>query len=157
MAAQEQFCDVAETMAVSEDVQQFWNDQSDGLKYYLSTLAPEHVSTVVSSAARPVVKKIVMDQRDGKNSFYAMTDGAIFEYDPDKCSVTDWFPLGIKSRKPKLIYNNVERWPEVDHLRYLQQIHNTKLHISACCRVIQRLGPTFPSKSDPWPTTREQN
>ena len=40
-----------------------------------------------------------MDQRDGKNSFYAMTDGAIFEYDRDKCSVTDWFPLGIKGKK----------------------------------------------------------
>ena len=66
------------------------------MKYYLSTLAPEHVSTVVSSAARPVVKNIVMDQRDGKNSFYAMTDGTIFVYDRDKCSVTDWFPLGMK-------------------------------------------------------------
>ena len=114
MAAQEQFCDVAETMAVSKDVQQFWDDQSDGVKYYLSTLAPEHVSTVVSSAARPVAKKIGMAQRCGKNSFYAMTDGAIFEYDRDKCSVTDWFPLGMKSRKPKLIFNNEERWPEVD-------------------------------------------
>ena len=77
-ATQEQCCDAAETMAVPEDIQQFWDDQSDGIKYYLSTLAPEHVSTVVSSAARPVVKKIVMDQRDGKNSFYAMTDGAVF-------------------------------------------------------------------------------
>ena len=47
MAAQEQCCDVAETMAVPEDVQEFWDDQSDGVKYYLSTLAPEHVSTVV--------------------------------------------------------------------------------------------------------------
>ena len=53
----------------------------------------------MSSAARPVVKKIVIDQRDGKNSFYAMTDGAIFEYDRDKCSVTDWFPLGMKGKK----------------------------------------------------------
>ena len=78
MAAQEQFCEAVETMAVPEDVQEFWDDQSDGVKYYLSTLASEHVSTVVSSAARPVVKKIVMDQRDGKNSFYAMTDGGIF-------------------------------------------------------------------------------
>ena len=69
MATQEQFCDVAETMAVPEDVQQFWDNQSDGLKYYLSTLAPEHVNTVVLSAARPVVKKTVMDQRYGKNSF----------------------------------------------------------------------------------------
>ena len=51
IAAQEQFCDAFETMAVPEDVQQFWDDQSDGVKYYLSTLAPEHVSTVVSSAA----------------------------------------------------------------------------------------------------------
>ena len=34
MAAQEQLCDVAETMSVSEDVQQFWDDQSDGVKYY---------------------------------------------------------------------------------------------------------------------------
>ena len=59
-------CDAVETMAVREDVQQFWDDQSDGVKYYLSTLAPEHVSTVVSSAARPVVKKTVMNQRDGK-------------------------------------------------------------------------------------------
>ena len=101
MAVQEQFCDAVETMAVPEDVQQFGDDQSDGVKYYLSTLAPEHVSTVVSSAARPVVKKIVMDQRDGNNSFYAMTDGAIFEYDRDKCSVTDWFPLGMKGKKRK--------------------------------------------------------
>ena len=66
MAAQEQCCEVAETMVVPEDVQQFWDDQSDGVKYYLSTLAPDHVSTVVSSAARPVVKKTVMNQRDGK-------------------------------------------------------------------------------------------
>ena len=102
MAVQEQCCDAAETMAVPEDVQRFWDDQSDGVKYYLSTLAPEHVSTVVSSAARPVVKKIVMDQRDGKNSFYAVTDGALFEYDRDKCSVTDRFPLGVKGKK-KLI------------------------------------------------------
>ena len=63
----------------------------------------------MSSAARLVVKKIVMDQSYGKNSFYAMADGAVFEYDRDKCSVTDWFPLGMKSRKPKLIYDNVER------------------------------------------------
>ena len=142
MAAQEQCCDAVETMAVPADVQRFGDDQSDGVKYYLSTLASEHVSTVVSSVARPVVKKIVMDQRDGKNSFYAMTDGAIFEYDRDKCSVTDWFPLGIKGNPPKkkkqqqqqqqqqnknktkLIYDNVERWPEVDHLRYPQQIDN---------------------------------
>ena len=70
-------------MAVREDVQQFWDDQSDGVKYYLSTLAPEHVNTVVSSAARPVVKKNVMDQRYGKNSLRAMTDGAVFECDRD--------------------------------------------------------------------------
>ena len=55
----------------------------------------------MSSAARPVVKKIVMNQRDGKNSFCAMTDGAIFEYDRDKCSVTDRFPLGMKGKKKK--------------------------------------------------------
>ena len=156
-ATQEQCCDAAETMAAPEDIQQFWDDQSDGIKYYLSTLAPEHVSTVVSSAARPVVKKIVMDQRDGKNSFYAMTDGAVFEYDRDKCSVTDWFPLGIKGKKTKLIYDNVERWPEVDHLRYPQQIHNMKLHIGACCCVIQRHGPTFSGKSDPQTNDQRNN
>ena len=72
------------------------------MKYYLSTLSPEHVSTVVSSAARPVVKNIAMDQRYGKNSFYAMTDGAIFEYDRDKCSVTDWFLLGKKGGEKKI-------------------------------------------------------
>ena len=49
MAAQEQFCEAVETMAVPEDVQEFWDDQSDGVKYYLSALAPEHVSTVVST------------------------------------------------------------------------------------------------------------
>ena len=101
------------------------------------------------SAARPVVKKILMDQRCGKNSFYAMAGGAIFEYDRDKCSVTDWFPFGMEGKKQKLIYDNVERWPEVDHLRYPQQIDNMKLHISVCCRDIQRHGPTFFSKSDP--------
>ena len=47
-------CDVTETV---EDVQQFWDGQSDGVKYYLSKLGLEHVNTVVSSAARPVVKK----------------------------------------------------------------------------------------------------
>ena len=60
-------CDVTETV---EDVQQFWDGQSDGVKYYLSTLGPDHVSTVVSSADRPVLeKKIVKDQRYGKSSF----------------------------------------------------------------------------------------
>ena len=102
-AAQVQFCDAVGTKAAPEDIQQFWDDQSDGVKYYLSTLAPENVSTVVSSAARPLVKNIVMDQRYGKNSFYAMTDGAIFEYDRDECSVTDWFPLGMKGGKKKKI------------------------------------------------------
>ena len=115
------------------------------------------MNTVVSSAARPVVKKIVMDQRYGKNSFYTMTDGAVFEYDQDKCSVTDWFPLGMKGKKPKLIYDNVERWPEVDQLRYPQQIDNMKLHISACCRVIQRLDPTFSGKSDPQTSDQRHN
>ena len=45
MAAHEQFCDVAETMVVPEDVEQFWDNQSDGVKYYLSTFAPEPVNT----------------------------------------------------------------------------------------------------------------
>ena len=31
MAAEEQFCDVAETMAVPDDVQHFGDDQSDGV------------------------------------------------------------------------------------------------------------------------------
>ena len=75
----------------------FWDDQSDGVKYYLSTLAPEHVNTVVSFAARPVVKKTVMDQRYGKNSLHAMTDGAVFECDRDKCSVIGCFSLGMKA------------------------------------------------------------
>ena len=53
-----QSCDVSVTVVVQEeDVQQFWEDQSDGVKYYLSTLGPDHVSTVVSSADRPVLKK----------------------------------------------------------------------------------------------------
>ena len=25
--------------------------------------------------------------------------GAIFEYDRDKCSVTDWFPFGMEGKK----------------------------------------------------------
>ena len=106
-----------------------------------------------------VVKKIVIDQSYGKYSFYAMTDGAVFEYDRDKCSVTDWFPLGMKGNKTKLIYNNVERWPEVDHLRYTQphKTDNVKLHIGACCRVIQRLGPTFSGKSDPQTNDQRNN
>ena len=97
---QKQSCDVTETVVVQEeDVQQFWDDQSDGVKFYLSTLGPEHVSTVVSSAARPVVRKIVRDQRYGKYSLYATTDGAVFEYDLNKCCVADWFPLGLNCRK----------------------------------------------------------
>ena len=75
--------------------------------------------------------------------------------------MTDWFPLGIKGKKKKkktkLIYDNVERWPEVDHLRYPQQIHNMKLHISACCCVIQRHGPTFSGKSDPQTNDQRNN
>ena len=47
MAAQEQFCDVAETMAVPEDVQRVRDDQSDGVKYYLSTLAPLSLSLYI--------------------------------------------------------------------------------------------------------------
>ena len=57
-AAQELLCNVAETMAVPDDVQQFGDDQSNRAKHYLSTLAPEHVSTVVSSTARPLVTKM---------------------------------------------------------------------------------------------------
>ena len=49
MAAQEQFCDAVETMAVPEDVQRFWDDQSDGVKYYLSTLACEYCCVVCCS------------------------------------------------------------------------------------------------------------
>ena len=132
-----------------EDVQQYWDDQSDGVKYHLSRLGPEHVSTVVSSAAQPVLKKILRDQTYGKYSPYATTDGAVFEYDLNKCCVTDWFPLGLKGRKTKMTYDNVERRPEVDHLRYAQEIDNRNLHIHACCRVIQRLAPCLCGKSDP--------
>ena len=85
-----------------EDVQLFWDDQSDGVKYYLSVLGPEHVSTVVSSAAQPVVKKIVRDQRYRKYSLYATADGAVFRYDLNKCCVINWFPLGLKGRKTKM-------------------------------------------------------
>ena len=49
MAAQEQFCDAVETMAVPEDVQRFWDDQSVGVKYYLSTLACEYCCVVCCS------------------------------------------------------------------------------------------------------------
>ena len=54
---------------------------------YFSTLGPGHASTVVSSAARPIVKKFVRDQRYRKYSVYAMTDGAVLEYDLNKSSV----------------------------------------------------------------------
>ena len=81
-----------------EDVQQFGDDQSDGVKYYLSTLGPGHVRTVVSSSARAVVKNIVRDQRYGKYSLCATADGAVFEYDLNKC-VTHWFPIGLKAGK----------------------------------------------------------
>ena len=84
-----------------------------------------------------------------------MADGAIFEYDRDKCSVTDWFPLGVNGTKPKLIYDNTERCPEVDHLRYPQHKDNMTLHISACCRVYQRLDSIFPAGLTPRPTTRD--
>ena len=98
-----QSCDVTETVVVQEeDVQQCWDDQSDVVKYHLSRLGPEHVSTVVSSAAQPVLKKILRDQTYGKYSPYATTDGAVFEYDLNKCCVTDWFPLGLKGSKTKI-------------------------------------------------------
>ena len=95
------------------------------------------------------MKKIVRDQRYGKYSLYATVDGAVFEYDLSKCCVTDWLPLGLKGRKTKMTYNNVEKWLEVDHLRYAQQIGNMNLHIRACCRVIQRLAAGLCGKSDP--------
>ena len=132
-----------------EDVQQFGEDQSDGVKNCLSTVGPDHVCTVVLSAARPVVKTIVTDQRYGKYSLCATIDGAVFEYDLNKCCVTDWFPLGLTGRRTKMTYVNVERWPQVDHLKYAQQIDNMNLHVRACCRVIQRLAPGLCGKSDP--------
>ena len=116
---------------------------------YFSTLGPGHASTVVSSAARPDVKQIGRDHRHKKYSFYVTVDGAVFEYGLNKCRVVDWFPLGLKGRKTKMTYDNVERWPEVDHLKCAQQIDNTDLHIRACCRVIQRLAPGLCGKSDP--------
>ena len=81
-----------------EDVQQLLDDQPDGVKFCLSTLGPERVSTVASSAARAVVKNIVRDQRYGKYSLCATADGAVFEYDLNKC-VTHWFPIGLKAGK----------------------------------------------------------
>ena len=85
MPATSRFCDATDTEVQEEDIQQFWDDQSDGVKYYLSTIAPEHASVVVSSAALPAVKKIVMDHSYGKYSLYAMTDHSLFEYDMKKC------------------------------------------------------------------------
>ena len=75
-----------------EDVQQFGDNQSDGVKHYLSTLDPEHMSIVVSAAARPAVKRktTTTTATDIRTVFYAMTDGAIF--DLRKCCVIDWFP-----------------------------------------------------------------
>ena len=100
---QRQLCNVTQTVIVQEeDVQQFWDDQSDSVKYCLSTFGHEHVSTTASFAARPVVQKIVRDHRHGKNSFYATTDGAVFEYDLNKCCVIDWFPLRLKGSETNM-------------------------------------------------------
>ena len=42
---QKQLCDVSKTVVVQgEDVQQFWDDRSDDVEYYLSTLVSEPVS-----------------------------------------------------------------------------------------------------------------
>ena len=77
-----------------------------------------------------------------------MTDNTMFEYDMKKCSVVDWFPLGMKGSKMKTTCENVERWPEVDQLRYAEQIDHMKLHINACCRVIQRLGDSSDTQTN---------
>ena len=66
-------------------------------QHYLSTLDPEHVSTVGSSAARPAVEEIVTDQRYGKYSFYATIDCTVFEYDLNRYYVIDWIPA-VKRR-----------------------------------------------------------
>ena len=95
---------------------------------YLSTLGPGHASTVVSSTARPDVKQIGRDHRHKKYSFYVTVDGAVLEYDLNKRCVTDWFPLRLKGRKTKMTHDSVESWPEVDHLRYAQQINNDSSH-----------------------------
>ena len=67
--------------------------------------------------------------------------------------------VSIRSERHKTEadYDNIERWPEVDHLRYPQQVDNMKLHISAFCSVIQRLDPTFSGKSDPQTSDQRHN
>ena len=125
MAAQEQFCDAVETMAVPEDVQQFWDDQSDGVKYYLSTLAPEHVSKYCGVVCCLTCCEEDSDGPEGWKElvlcydrwrYFWIRPGQVF------CDRLVSIRNQRQKKKTKLIYDNIERWPEVDHLRYPQQM-----------------------------------
>ena len=48
-----------------------------------------------------------------------------------------------------MTYDNVEKCPENDHLRYAQQIDNINLHTRTCSRVTRTLALCLYGKSDP--------
>ena len=87
---QKQLCDVTEIVVVQEeDVQQFGDDQT------------ERTRDTESIHSMPT------------------TDGVVFEHDLNKCCVIiDWIPIGLNGSNMKMTRDNVERWPEADHLRY---------------------------------------
>ena len=96
----------------------------------------------MASAENHTVQNVVCDHRYGKYSLYALTTGTLFEYDLKTGVVKDWFLSDLKYGTDHLnkTVDCVNRWPEVDPLRYANHIDRMKQHIEFCCRIIQQHG-----------------
>ena len=72
------------------DTQSYW-EMADTVSDYMSSFKQEIRDTAVATAPRPVVRKVVVDHRYGKNSLTALTDGIVFEYGLTEGEVVLWF------------------------------------------------------------------
>ena len=70
---------------------------ADTISDYMSSLKQEERGIAVAAASRPVVQKVVLGHRYGKNSLFALTDGIVFENRADRGRNDSLAPFKLKS------------------------------------------------------------
>ena len=122
---------------------------ADTVNDYMASFKQEKREIAVAAASRPVVRKVVLDHRNGKKSLFALTDGIVFEYGLTEGEVILWFPF--KTGDTGQILDLIHRWP-VDPLRFADDADRMKQHTESLCCVVLRQGQrvaTPPVTRDP--------
>ena len=124
------------------DITSYW-EMADTVSDNMSSFKQGKRNVAVAAASKPVVRKVVLDLRYGKNSLFALTDSIVLEYRLTEGEVILWLPFKPGDTGPVL--DRVHRWPAVDPLRLADDTDRIKQRIesfveSSCYRAYRLAG-----------------